>query len=70
MFLDNKYSKIYFNLIDRARKLERTGYLEKHHVIPKSLGGTNAKENLNKLKELEIHEPYNGSLFSKAVRSK
>lgn len=46
MFLDNKYRRIYYNLVENARKLERSGYLERHHIIPRSLGGTNSKDNL------------------------
>ena len=35
-------------IIDRAksRTLLANEYYEKHHIIPKSLGGTNEKENL------------------------
>ena len=47
MFLDNKYTKLYWKLIDNARKrLINIGYIEKHHIIPVSLGGTNDSENL------------------------
>lgn len=51
MFIENKYTKWYFNIIYRAKsrvKLKNV-YYEKHHIIPKSLGGTNDKENLVKL---------------------
>jgi hypothetical protein len=44
--LDNKYTKTYFNIIYRARQRKIDGYFEKHHIIPKSLGGSNKKENL------------------------
>ena len=44
--LDNKYTKTYFNIIYRARQREIDGYFESHHIIPKSLGGSNKKENL------------------------
>jgi hypothetical protein len=49
-FLQNKYTKWYFNIIAAAklRKLSN-GYFEKHHIIPKSLGGSNRKDNLVKL---------------------
>jgi hypothetical protein len=48
IFLVNKYTKWYFNIISNAqnRVLSADSYVEKHHIIPKSLGGTNAKENL------------------------
>jgi NUMOD3 motif len=43
------YQKIYNKIIDRARNRTLEGYVEKHHVIPKSFGGPNKKENLVKL---------------------
>jgi hypothetical protein len=45
------YTKIYSQLIERARnrKPEKDGYYERHHIIPKSLGGGNDKDNLVKL---------------------
>jgi len=45
--LENKYTKTYYSIVDRARsrtKLDVSG--EKHHIIPKSLGGNNDKSNL------------------------
>ncbi len=49
MFLDNKYTKIYYQIIDRAKTRTLDGYKEKHHIIPKSFGGSNKKENLVEL---------------------
>ncbi len=48
MFLQNKYTNIYNNIINRAksRVLSENIYAESHHIIPKSLGGSNAKSNL------------------------
>ena len=49
MFLDNKYTKIYYQLIDKRRKnsLSRNDmYVEIHHIIPKSLGGDDTCDNL------------------------
>jgi hypothetical protein len=46
MFKDNKYSRIYFNIINSAKSNKRTGYTENHHIIPKSLGGSNEAENI------------------------
>ena len=49
MFLENKYQKIYWKLIEkrRAYPLNKTDYYcESHHIIPKSLGGSNDKDNL------------------------
>ena len=40
-FLDNKYTSIYNKLIERARFRKLDGYVEKHHVIPRSLVKTN-----------------------------
>jgi hypothetical protein len=48
-YIDNKYSKAYFDIITRAKNREIVGYTEKHHIIPKSLGGANTKDNLVKL---------------------
>lgn len=49
MYLQNKYTSCYFNIINRAKSRSISGYIEKHHIIPKSLGGNNAKDNLVKL---------------------
>lgn len=46
IFLENKYKKWYFNIIDAAKINGRVGYIEKHHIIPKSLGGSDSKDNL------------------------
>jgi hypothetical protein len=49
--VDSKYTKWYFELIGKAqsRTLPKEVYTEKHHIIPKSLGGDNGKDNLVKL---------------------
>lgn len=49
MFKDNKYTKWYHLIIKSAQAIPRIGYVEKHHIIPKSLGGSNSKENLVRL---------------------
>lgn len=42
MFNDNKYTKTYEAIIAKARlRHVQSGFTEKHHVIPKSLGGRN-----------------------------
>ena len=47
IFIDNKYTKWYFNIIANAKsRISVDGYIEKHHIIPKSLGGNNTKENI------------------------
>jgi len=40
------YQTIYNNLIDRALTRVSQGYVEKHHIVPRCLGGTDAKENI------------------------
>lgn len=42
------YKKVYDNIIERAknRKINDGEYVEKHHIIPVSLNGTNDKDNL------------------------
>jgi hypothetical protein len=48
IFIDNKYTRIYYAIIDRAqtRTLPCDVYAEKHHIIPRSLSGNNSKENI------------------------
>lgn len=40
------YQKIYNNLIDRANSRIVEDYVEKHHIVPRCLGGTDSKENI------------------------
>ena len=51
IFIQNKYTKWYYAIIQNAnqRVLSSDTYIEKHHIIPSSLGGENSKENLVKL---------------------
>ena len=54
MFNDSKYTVLYYKIIDRAliranRRIDANkilGYSERHHIIPKCLGGFNKKDNL------------------------
>ncbi len=50
MFLDNKYTKTYYRIVDKSRLQSRKKYqgiyYEKHHIIPKFMKGTNDKSNL------------------------
>ena len=48
MYLSNKYSKCYYKIIANAqtRILPNNTYIEKHHIVPKSLGGSNSPDNL------------------------
>lgn len=43
------YQKIYNQIINKAKNRELIGYFEKHHIIPKCIGGNNNKDNLVKL---------------------
>ena len=43
------YQRIYDQIIDRAKERTLEGYKEKHHIIPKCMGGSNKKENLIEL---------------------
>jgi len=46
IFIANKYSRVYFKIIDRAKSRSITGYKETHHITPRSLGGSNSLDNL------------------------
>jgi hypothetical protein len=43
------YQRIYDQIIDRAKERKLEGYKEKHHIIPKCMGGSNQRENLVEL---------------------
>ncbi|AGR47680.2 MobE homing endonuclease [Sinorhizobium phage phiM7] len=49
MFNSSKYTRWYFEIVDSAKSKNRNksgeDYFESHHIIPKSLGGNNSKEN-------------------------
>jgi hypothetical protein len=46
IFIPNKYTRWYYNIIFNAETRQLSGYKERHHIIPKSLGGSNSKENI------------------------
>ncbi len=46
MYLQNKYTRWYYNIIQRAQTRIISDYTERHHIIPRSLGGSNNKTNL------------------------
>lgn len=48
IFINNKYTKIYYSIINsaNARDLPKNIYSEQHHIIPRSIGGNNSKDNL------------------------
>jgi hypothetical protein len=60
--IQNKYHQWYQNLVAKAknRVLSDTIYQEKHHIIPKSLGGSNLPNNLV---SLTLREHYVAHLF-------
>jgi hypothetical protein len=41
-----KYLRIYNKIIERAKNREINGYVEKHHIVPKCIGGNNKKDNI------------------------
>lgn len=45
-FLQNKYSRIYFSIIDNAKNRVSEGYKETHHIIPRCMGGSDDSNNL------------------------
>jgi hypothetical protein len=48
MFNNSKYTKIYYQIINRALNQSRSKFLtyyENHHIIPKSIGGKDTKGN-------------------------
>lgn len=49
MFLENRYTATYFRLVQKARCRKLDGYSERHHVIPKSVGGKDVVENIVRL---------------------
>jgi hypothetical protein len=48
MFIQNKYFRWYHSIINAAQCKQQTGYIEKHHIIPRSMGGQD-KNNIVKL---------------------
>lgn len=54
-FLDNKYTAIYWKIVARARSRSLTGYIEKHHVIPRSLLKTDDVIALTAREHLHVH---------------
>jgi len=46
MFLENKYTKWYNIIVQNALTRVNNGYIENHHIIPKSLGGLDTTENI------------------------
>jgi hypothetical protein len=54
MFKTNKYSKFYFNIVNNAKQLKRAKRgNERHHILPRSLGGNDEASNLVNLSPRE-----------------
>lgn len=51
IFNHSKYTKWYFSIVSSAKALgdRIPGYTEKHHIIPKSMGGTDSPDNIVRL---------------------
>ena len=51
LFFQSKYTRWYFSIISRAqiRTLAADTYRERHHIIPRSLGGSNDQDNIVQL---------------------
>ena len=49
MFKENKYTKYYFSIINNCTNRVIKGYTENHHIVPKSLGGTDDDTNIVRL---------------------
>lgn len=46
MFYENKYTKWYFNIVENAKDRNNADYIEKHHVIPRCIGGADDDANI------------------------
>lgn len=53
MFIVNKYTKTYYDIISNAQNRLLEGYCETHHIVPRCLGGTDEPPNLVKLTSRE-----------------
>lgn len=52
--ISSKYLRWYENLVNKAKnRLSPQGYTEEHHIIPRSMGGLDTKENLVRLSARE-----------------
>jgi hypothetical protein len=50
IFIDSKYTRWYYNIVANAMSRSTVAnYTERHHIIPKSLGGSNAASNIVRL---------------------
>lgn len=70
----NKYKKWYASITENAKDRVITGYIERHHIIPRSLDGTDEKHNLVDLTAREhfichwlLTKMYTGEARSKMI---
>lgn len=49
MFKNNKYHRWYVNIINKAKNNIQDGYMENHHILPRSCGGSDDPSNLVRL---------------------
>src|ERR1035437_1556942 len=48
-YLSNKYKGWYDQIMDRAKDRAIDGYSERHHIVPRTFGGSNDKSNIVRL---------------------
>ena len=46
MFTESKYTTLYYRIINSARARQSIGYTERHHIVPKCMGGDNTLSNI------------------------
>lgn len=46
MFKNNKYTHIYYSIVNNGKSRTLEGYYEKHHIIPRCLGGLDNNDNI------------------------
>lgn len=49
LFIKNKYTTWYYNIVNNAKSRTLKRYSEQHHIIPRSLGGNDNNDNLVRL---------------------
>lgn len=49
IFLDNKYTKIYYRIINSVTPEELMSYCENHHILPRSMGGSDDTSNIARI---------------------
>ena len=52
MFINNKYTKWYYTLINHRQQCATVGG-ERHHIVPKCMGGSNKQDNVVRLSDRE-----------------